>query len=393
MENHMKTLHRKRWQLTYLMNMNQLKTFLRRAACVALLACAGAQAAQLKDVAGRSVQVPDKVQRVLLGEGRLIYTLALLEGRQAFERVAGWQGDFRGLDVQGYAAFSRAFPQAARVPVVGGATSESFSVEKALSVRPDVAFMALSGGHGPAPGSEAVRQLEAAGVPVVFVDFSSHPLANTVPSLRLMGQVLGRQARAEEYIRFYEEHVGRVRERVARAAARPGFQRPSVFIDMLAGLQECCGSPGRGNFGEMVELAGGDNIGAGRIPGPVGKLNPEYILARDPQVYVATGVFAAGQGGVALGYQATPDEARASLRAVARRPETRELTAVRQGRAHGLWHVFYDSPEHPVAVEALAKWLHPELFTDIDPQRTRAELYRRFLPIPMTGVLFVDEAP
>lgn len=375
------------------MNMDTLKTFLRRAACLALLACAGAQAAQVEDMAGRRVQVPDQVRRVLLGEGRLIYTLALLEGRQAFDRVAGWQGDFRGLDVQGYAAFSQAFPQAAQVPVVGGATPESFSVEKALSVRPDVAFMALSGGHGPGPGSEAVRQLEAAGVPVVFVDFSSRPLAHTVPSLRLMGRVLGRQARADEYIRFYEEHVGRVRERVVQAAAKAGFKRPSVFIDMLAGLQECCGSPGRGNFGEMVDLAGGDNIGAGRIPGPVGKLNPEYILARDPQVYVATGVFAAGQGGVALGYQATPAQARASLREVARRPETRELTAVRQGRAHGLWHIFYDSPEHPVAVEALAKWLHPELFTDIDPQRTREELYRRFLPVPMRGTVFVDEAP
>lgn len=299
-----------------------------------LLACAATQAAlagQVKDLAGRRVQVPEKVQRVLLGEGRLIYTLALLEGRQAFDRVVGWQGDFRGLDVQGYAAFSQVFPQAAQVPMVGGATSESFSVEKALSVRPDVAIMTLAGGHGPAPGSEAVRQLEAAGVPVVFVDFSSHPLANTVPSLRLMGQVLGRQTRAEEYIRFYEEHVDRVRERVAQAAARPDFRRPSVFIDMLAGLQECCGSPGKGNFGEMVALAGGDNIGAGRIPGPIGKLNPEYILARDPQVYVATGVFAAGQGGVALGYQATPAQARESLRAVARRPETRELTAVREG--------------------------------------------------------------
>lgn len=351
-----------------------------------------AQAAQVRDLAGRDVQVPDKVQRVLLGEGRLIYTLAILEGKQAFARVAGWQGDFRGLDVQGYAAFAQTFPQAAQVPVVGGATPESFSVEKALSVRPDVAFMALTGGHGPGPGSEAVQQLEAAGVPVVFVDFSSEPLTHTVPSLRLMGQVLGRQARAAEYIAFYEAHVGQVRERVAKAAAQPGFRRPTVVVDMLAGLRDCCGSPGKGNLGQMVELAGGENIGAGRIPGPTGNLSTEYILARDPQVYVATGVFAAGQGGVTLGYQATPDQAGSSLREVARRPETRELSAVRQGRVHGLWHIFYDSPEHPIAVEALAKWLHPELFADLDPQRTRAELYQRFMPIPMRGVLLTDEA-
>lgn len=362
-------------------------------AAVLCAMCAPSMARTVHDVAGRSVTVPDHVERVLLGEGRLIYTMALLEGRHTFDRVAGWQGDFRGLDVQGYAAFARTFPQADRVPVVGGTSSETFSVEKALSVRPDVAFMAVSGGHGPTPDSEAVRQLQAAGVPVVFVDFSNHPLAHTVPSLRVMAEVLGRQREAQDYIDFYEQQIRRVTERVAAAAARPGFTRPSIFIDMLAGLRDCCGSPGKGNFGEMVALAGGDNIGADRIPGPIGSLNLEYILARDPHVYVATGVFAAGQGGVTLGYAATPAQARGSLRAVAMRPETRELPAVKAGRVHGLWHIFYDSPEHVIAVQALAKWLHPALFADLDPAQTRVELYRRFMPIPLGGVLFTDLAP
>jgi len=372
----------------------QIQTGMRRglrAAVAALALWSGlAQALTVTDMAGRSVQVPDRVQRVLLGEGRMVYTMALLEGQQAVERVAGWQGDFRLLDTQGYAAFSKAFPAMEKLPLVGGATPESFNVEQALAVRPDVAFMAVSGGHGPAPDSEAVRQLQAAGVPVVFVDFSQHPLTHTVPSLRLMGQVLGRQQRAEDFIAFYEPRIERVRQRVAAARQKDGFQRPAIFIDMLAGLRDCCGSPGKGNFGEMVELAGGDNIGAGRIPGPIGTLNLEYVLSRDPAVYVATGVFASGQGGVTLGYQATPAQAQASLATVAQRAQTRELSAVRKGRVHGLWHIFYDSPEHVIAVEALAKWLHPELFADIDPLRTRRELYERFMPIPMTGVLLTD---
>lgn len=362
-------------------------------ALLCLLGGVPALARTVQDLAGRKVVVPDRVERVLLGEGRLIYTLALLEGRQVFDRVAGWQGDFRGLDVQGYAAFSKAFPQADKVPLMGGTSSETFSVEKALSVQPDVAFMAVSGGHGPTPDSEAVRQLEAAGVPVVFVDFSNHPLRHTVPSLRVMGEVLQRQPQAEAYIAFYETQMRRVTQRIATASAKSDFRRPTVFIDMLAGLRDCCGSPGRGNFGEMVELAGGDNIGAGRIPGPIGSLNLEFILSRNPQVYVATGVFASGQGGVTLGYQATPQQARDSLRAVAGRAETRELTAVKQGRVHGLWHIFYDSPEHVIAVQALAKWLHPALFADLDPQRTRAELYERFMPIPMSGTLLTGLAP
>lgn len=356
-------------------------------AVLATVVSLAVQARDVVDVTGRTVVVPDRVERVLLGEGRLVYAMALLEGEQALDRVIGWQGDFRGLDTQGYAALATAFDGMDDIPVVGGTSADTFSVEKAMALTPDVAFFAISGGHGPGPGSEAVAQLEAAGVPVVFVDFGAHPLRNTVPSLHAMGQVLGRTDRAQAFADFYSTQLRIVTDRVQAASNAPGFQRPSIFVDMLAGLVDCCNSPGQGNFGEMIELAGGENLGAGRVPGPIGKLNIEYVMARDPDVYVATGVFAAGQGGVTLGYQATPAQAIASLKAVAERPETRELTAVRQGRVYGLWHIFYDSAEHVVAVQALAKWLHPALFADLDPERTRTELYARFMPIAAAGTL------
>lgn len=349
-----------------------------------------ASAATLTDLAGRQVQVPEKVEHILLGEGRMIYSLSLLEGQNPFARLAGWQGDFRGLDVQGYEAYRKVFPQADQVPLVGGTSAETFSVEKALAVHPDLAIMALSGGHGPSPDSEAVQQLEAAGVAVIFVDFSDHPLSNTVPSMRLLGQALGREQQAEAFIAFYQQSLARVSDTLAKAGK---VQQPKIFIDMLAGLQDCCGSPGTGNFAEMIKLAGGRNIADGRIPGPIGVLNVEYILSSDPDVYVATGVFAAGQGGVTLGYSATLPQARDSLRQAARRPPLNELRAVRQGNVHGLWHIFYDSPEHLVAVQALAKWLHPQLFKDLDPDQTRRELYQRFMPIPASGVFATSLQP
>ncbi|AZC19159.1 ABC transporter substrate-binding protein [Pseudomonas sp. CMR5c] len=355
-----------------------------------LLCSAAASAATLTDLAGRQVQVPDKVERILLGEGRMIYSLSLLEGKHPFARVAGWQGDFRGLDVQGYGAFHRAFPEAEKIPLVGGTSADTFSVEKALAVHPDLAIMALSGGHGPSPDSEAVKQLQAAGVAVIFVDFSNHPLSNTVPSMRLLGQALGREQQAQAFIDFYQRSLARVTDTLAQAGQ---LEQPTIFIDMLAGLQDCCGSPGTGNFGEMIKLAGGRNIADGRIPGPIGTLNVEYILSSDPDVYVATGVFAAGQGGVTLGYSATLQQAHDSLRQAAQRPPLNELRAVRQGNVHGLWHIFYDSPEHLVAVQALAKWLHPQLFKDLDPDQTRRELYQRFMPIPASGVFATSLAP
>jgi len=99
----------------------------------ALLSVCSAQAREVVDVTGRTVSVPDRVARILLGEGRLFYALAMLEGDKALSRVAGWQGDLRTLDTQGYAAFAQVFPGMDRIPVVGGTTPDTFSVEQALA--------------------------------------------------------------------------------------------------------------------------------------------------------------------------------------------------------------------------------------------------------------------
>ncbi|TIU90860.1 MAG: ABC transporter substrate-binding protein, partial [Mesorhizobium sp.] len=48
---------------------------------------------------------------------------------------------------------------------------------------------------------------------------------------------------------------------------------------------------------------------------------------------------------------------------------------------HGIWHQFYNNPYEFVAVQQLAKWFHPNLFDDLDPDATFAEYHRRFLPI------------
>ena len=46
-----------------------------------------------------------------------------------------------------------------------------------------------------------------------------------------------------------------------------------------------------------------------------------------------------------------------------------------------IYHQFYQSPYHFVAIQALAKWIHPDKFKDLDPQATYQELHQKFLPI------------
>ncbi|MDJ0387593.1 ABC transporter substrate-binding protein [Roseomonas sp. E05] len=357
-------------------------------ACVLQAGTARAEPITLHDLAGQEVTLPGPAKRVLLGEGRFIQALLLLERQDPVALVAGWMGEFKRLDPQGYAQVAARFPAAEQIPVVGASSAESFSVERALELHPDLVVMSAAGGHSPDKDSTVVAQFRSAGVPVVFIDFRAHPLENTPKSLRLLGQALGREKQAEAFLAWRQAHL----DRIARTLAEAKPAAPSVLMEMRAGGgRECCGSPGQGNLGEFIEFAGGNNIGAAVIPGPLGPLNLEYVVAQDPRVYIATGGTNPADGTAPrIGPGVTPEAARAALRGTVSRSGIASLTAVRQGRAHALWHNFYDSPYNLLAAEALARWLHPDLFADLDPAATLAEMNQRFLAVPLEGTFWVS---
>lgn len=344
------------------------------------------------DIVGRTVEIPAQVDRILLGEGRFLYALALIEGDQPLARIAGWQGELPFADPNGYADFRKRFPAIDRIPVIGRTSEDSVSSEQSVSTRPDIAIFGL-GGHGPGRQSGLVKELEKAGVPVVFIDFRTQPVQHTLASMRILGQAIHREAAAEAYARFYEEHLQRVRSRVQ---AIPDAQRPRVFAELLAGVWDgCCHTVGQGNMGEFITAAGGVNVAEGKVPGAIGDLHLEALIAQDPAVYIATG--SRPQGNrlmLKAGAGVAPADLSASLQALTARPGFEVLSAVRQGRAHGLWHNFYDAPTNILAIEAMAKWFYPERFADVDPQATQDEINRRFLKaLPLHGAYWGDLRP
>lgn len=50
------------------------------------------------DILGRQVEIPDNPQRIILGESRMLYTLALLEPGDPAKNVVGWPGDMPRYD-------------------------------------------------------------------------------------------------------------------------------------------------------------------------------------------------------------------------------------------------------------------------------------------------------
>jgi iron complex transport system substrate-binding protein len=362
-------------------------------AAIMLMLAAGVASAQepirVTDIAGRDIVLKQPARRIVLGAWVSLDVLSLLDP-DPVGLLAGWaEGGANAIQPQ---IMRAKFPGIDKVPVVGRGSLEALSVETILALKPDLVvlsqFDAFRYGTDPASAPPAVGQLAAAGIPIVVVDFFLDPLRNTQASLQILGRLIGREDRAEAFLAFYREHLEAIETKLAQAgtAGKP----PSVFLHAFATRPECCFSAGPGTIDGFIRLAGGHNIGVETLKGPVGQLSLEWVLTRNPEIYVATGTSDGAEGRFVLGPGISPERAAQGFAALLQRRELATLDAVAKRKAFGLWHLFVHTPLHIVAIEALAKWQHPELFGELDPQATLDAINARFLAAPLQGTFWTE---
>lgn len=353
-----------------------------------LLIGSAVQAKTVTDILQRKVTVPDNPQRIVLGEGRMLYTLALVEKGNPLQRVIGWPADLQRYDRQTWTRYTAAFPAIKGISIIGSANPGQISVEKVIALQPDLVILPV---YAKKPGAQdsLLMQLTAAGIPVIYIDTRVDQLNNTVPSLQLLGKVLNDQAKAQHFIAFYQQHMDFIRDRLQQA--KPARTRAMIQLH-LGRREECCTTVGHGNLADLLAFAGGDNIAAGHFGSVFGQLSAEAVIAENPDVYLATGMSGPQQADqLQLGPQVTKATAHQSfVQGLAREPVISQLAAIRNGKAIALWHNFYLSPWHVLIVEVFAKALHPQLFSDLDPAKTLDEMNREFLPLPETGTYWTS---
>ncbi|MBP2168850.1 iron complex transport system substrate-binding protein [Erwinia toletana] len=344
-------------------------------------------ARQITDLDGRQVEIPDNPQRIVLGESRMLYTLALLEPGYPAAKIVGWPADLAKYDAQTWSLYQQKFPQINQITQLGSGSVRELNAESVLKLTPDLVILPRLAKTG--NEEAAFRQLmQQAGIPVITIDLRVDLLNNTVPSIKILGEVLNQQQRARDFIAFYQQHMERIRQRIA------DYQGPKtrVMLHLHLGRRDtCCTTAVNGNLGQLLAFAGGDNIAAPVVKGVFGELNQEAVLAANPQVYIATGMAgpAAKAKTLQLGPQVSAQQAQQSFRQIMQaQPIISQLAAVRQGRAWDLWHNFYLNPYHVVATEFFAKALYPQLFADVDPQQTMQQLYQQFLPLDFSGTFW-----
>lgn len=336
------------------------------------------------DAVGRVVTIPAKPKAILLGSGFNLVALSLIHP-DPVSLLAGWSGDMKGDNPEIYESFRRKFPAIADVPQIDDGTGPGLSFETLLTLKADLAILA-NWQADTEPGKRAIDYLTGIGVPVIVVDFNNDPLTSTPRMMRLLGKILERDEQADAFAQFYEDKLALIR---ARLAARPE-PRPLVLMDAFPQADRCCWAYGTGGLGEFLTIAGGRNIAEGTLPRPGGTVNAEAVMAANPGIYIATSSPGGKYGTLSIGPGISEDEAQQTLARTIEAPALTSIRAVQEKRVHGLWNFFNAIPLNIVAAEAFATWIRPDLFSDLDPKKSLAEINTRFAAVPFEGTYWVD---
>lgn len=357
-------------------------------AIAALSASARAETIEVTDLAGRVVNVTRDPSKIVLSEGRQLYTLAMLDREDPFKRVVGWGNDLIQNDPGAWAKYLAKFPKAKDVADMGNPFAADVSMEKIASLGTEVYILDLSN-YFKAQETGLLGKLEKAGIATVFVDFRQDPTQNVLPSVQLLGRVLGREKEANAFADYYMQQTRRI---YARVGSIPDKKKPMVFVERAAGLLPCCATFGPFNFGRFIEEAGGRNWGSQFFSAFQAEAAQEKVLSDNPDVYFLTGAnwygSNPGSTAVSLGYDATPEKVQKEMSALMQRPGFQQLKAVQGKKVMAFYHQFYDAPYYFVAELAMAKELYPDLFKDLDPEVVFKEFHEKFLPIAYSGVFW-----
>lgn len=353
------------------------------AAATALFAGASVQASQspwpatLTDVLGRRVRVYKAPSRIVVAD--YVANFIITAGEPSLARVAAIAADHWETARTGeYRVFTKAFPQLLTLPSIGGYHDNLLNTERILSLKPDVLLTSVAKFKD---NAQRMAILERAGIAVIVLDYHAMTQENHATSTRLIGRIIGTEARAEELVGEMTQGVALIRERIA--ALPVSERRRPVYLEL--------GSKGVGDIGNsynktvlwgaMLETIEAGNIARDNRQ-PWGALTREFVIEHNPEVIIVGGSLwsDANTDQMKMGLTVSEDEAMQCLRRFASRPEWQMTDAVKTGRIYAVDHGSLRNILDWHMTAFLAKACYPQAFSDIDPERDLHEAYRRYVP-------------
>ena len=305
----------------------------------------------ITDSAGRAVTIPETVERIVcVNVGALRYTCYM----QAQDLVVGVE------DYEQEPTMSRLynyvnFDLFADLPVIGS-NGEHYP-EAIIAADPDVIILAGN------DGQDADDLQNKTGIPVVVVPGSDTTLDdNAYETIRLMGEVYGKEDRAEELTNYLNSVKDDLEQ---RTAGIPEEDKPSVYVGGVS-YKGAHGFEGtEANYGPFV-LIHANNLADTTGQSGAFDIDLEQVLAWDPDVIFLD---FNGMSLINEDYAKNPDFYQG-------------FTAVQEGRVYSQIS-FRSSASNLETALADAYYaatiLYPEQFADADPVEKAGEIFTALL--------------
>ncbi len=203
--------------------------------------------------------------------------------------------------------------------------------------------------------------LEQVGIPYVALDLET--VEHFENDVRLLGQLLGDESRAEEIITFYRQQLDALTQQRAQVTSKPRVL--VVSYSDKGGEVAFKVPPATWIQTHEVALAGGDPVWAQDVPGGGWNVvNLEQIAAWNPEI-----VFV-------IAYNRDSGKIAAQLRAA---EGWKSLPAGQSGAIYGFPADYYSwdtsDPHWLLGVTWLSKKIHPEVYGDLDMLQAVREFY------------------
>lgn len=319
---------------------------------VMILAAASVSAVPFTDSLGRTVELPDRIERIV-PSGNLaqmvLYSLAP-------ERIAGWSSKLSG------SAEEYFIQDTVTLPVFGTFYGKKANLNKEalMAAFPDVVIdMGEIKGSREAMINDLDKLSGDIMIPVIFIEAY---LDNTPEVYRTAGKLLGLEGRAEELAAFAEDAIGMA------ANAREKIDDPvtvyySTSPDGLEAIAE-------GNFhGEVIEKIGAKNIVPSSFGESGGSISMEQLYIWNPEVILF--------------------QEEEAYRHAMESPEWQVLDAVAEGNVYLIPsepYSFIDAPpatNRIIGIYWLGNLLYPELYP-VDVVQKTIEYYSLYYSYDLT---------
>lgn len=268
------------------------------------------------------------------------------------------------------------YPELSQKPSIGS-TWPDINVEKIIDLEPDLVIASIYTSkdmlddHLNGTGIQIVRIYPRNEEELSIYSGEEIKWPSIREEMLKLGYVLGKADKAKEYVEWYDSIVNPIEEKIAKISNE---DKPKVFLedDSRGGTIERTSS---------AHIMGATSAGA-NVVGPgadqtTQTVSVEWIIGENPDVYVArlpdnnpTGGYNSDDG---TDFKAYYDE-------IMGLPGFENINAVKNNGVHIISGQLTLKLAIPIGIAYQAKWYHPELFSDLDPQALHQEFIDRFCP-------------